>query len=332
MIVVVPCQEFGQPGINPARASVQQTTPASPDPEEATRLSHEVVRLHDERKYDEALPLAKRALELREKALGPDHELVGISLYNVAGIYRAQSRYENAEPLFKRALEILEKKFGPDSEKLTKTLEELGWMRFAGRDNGMAEKMFLRALAIKEKAFGPESLNTAQSLSVLGRFYERTSKPEKAADSFKRALAVREKLLGPNHIDLLEALDDCACIFLLNNRADDGKQYQARATRIRDVTANDPINRQGGVLQGRALLRVEPEYPAAAKQARVYGTVVVQATVDECGRVINAEALSGPKELREAAVSAARGWRFSSARLGTRRVKVIGTITFNFNL
>src|SRR6185295_18759809 len=175
MIVVVPCQEFGQPGINPARASVQQTTPASPDPEEATRLSHEVVRLHDERKYDEALPLAKRALELREKALGPDHELVGISLYNVAGIYRAQSRYENAEPLFKRALEILEKKFGPDSEKLTKTLEELGWMRFAGRDNGTAEKMFLRALAIKEKAFGPESLNTAQSLSVLGRFYERTS-------------------------------------------------------------------------------------------------------------------------------------------------------------
>ncbi len=43
---------------------------------EATQLRLTVVKLFNERKYDEALPLAKRALALREAALGPDHETV----------------------------------------------------------------------------------------------------------------------------------------------------------------------------------------------------------------------------------------------------------------
>jgi TonB family protein len=55
-------------------------------------------------------------------------------------------------------------------------------------------------------------------------------------------------------------------------------------------------------------------------------------TVDECGRVINAEAVSGPGDLKDAAVRAARRWRFTPTKLVDRPVKVIGTIAFNFNL
>ena len=43
---------------------------------EATQLSLTVVKLYNQGKFDEALPLAKRALALREAALGPDHEIV----------------------------------------------------------------------------------------------------------------------------------------------------------------------------------------------------------------------------------------------------------------
>ena len=38
-------------------------------------------------------PLYKRALAIREKALGPDHPDVATSLDNLAALYRAQSRY-----------------------------------------------------------------------------------------------------------------------------------------------------------------------------------------------------------------------------------------------
>jgi protein TonB len=86
------------------------------------------------------------------------------------------------------------------------------------------------------------------------------------------------------------------------------------------------------VLQGSATRRVEPSYPALAKAARVSGAVVVEVTVDEAGSVIQARAVSGHPLLKEAAVAAARGWRFSPTLLTGTPVKVIGTITFNFNL
>jgi len=48
--------------------------------------------------------------------------------------------------------------------------------------------------------------------------------------------------------------------------------------------------------------------------------------------VISARAISGHPLLKDAAVNAARGWKFSPTMLTGVPVKVIGTITFNFNL
>ena len=92
------------------------------------------------------------------------------------------------------------------------------------------------------------------------------------------------------------------------------------------------IRKSGGVLQGSATKRVEPVYPPLAKAARVSGAVVVEVTVDEDGNVISARAMSGHPLLKDAAVAAARQWTFAPHKLSGVPVKVIGTITFNFNL
>ncbi len=88
----------------------------------------------------------------------------------------------------------------------------------------------------------------------------------------------------------------------------------------------------GGVLNGKAISKPAPPYPAVAKAARASGTVVVQITVDESGRVISASAISGHPLLRQAAVQAAHQARFSPTLLSGQPVKVTGTITYNFNL
>jgi protein TonB len=77
---------------------------------------------------------------------------------------------------------------------------------------------------------------------------------------------------------------------------------------------------------------VQPNYPPLAKAARVAGAVVVEVTVDEDGGVISARAVSGHPLLKDAAVAAARAWRFTPTQLSGVPVKVIGTITFNFTL
>ena len=85
-----------------------------------------------------------------------------------------------------------------------------------------------------------------------------------------------------------------------------------------------------GALDEKALSKPAPPYPAVARAARAAGRVVVQVTVDEEGRVILAAAQSGHPLLRAAAEAAARKARFAPTVRGGKPVKVIGTLTYDF--
>jgi protein TonB len=88
----------------------------------------------------------------------------------------------------------------------------------------------------------------------------------------------------------------------------------------------------GGVLNGKAVNLPKPSYPPIARTAHASGTVVVQVTIDETGKVISAHAISGHPLLQAAAVQAAYSARFSPTQLSGQPVKVTGTINYNFQL
>src|SRR5262249_52464605 len=84
------------------------------------------------------------------------------------------------------------------------------------------------------------------------------------------------------------------------------------------------------ITQGRALRKVQPPYPALARQAHVQGSVQVQIGISESGEVSDVTLLSGHPLLRDAALQAARQWLFRPTELNGRAVRAIGVITFNF--
>lgn len=86
----------------------------------------------------------------------------------------------------------------------------------------------------------------------------------------------------------------------------------------------------GGVLNGKAKSLPKPPYPATARAARASGTVVVQVTVDETGKVTSARAVSGHALLQAAAVQAAYQARFEPTKLSGQPVKINGVITYTF--
>lgn len=86
----------------------------------------------------------------------------------------------------------------------------------------------------------------------------------------------------------------------------------------------------GGVLNGKAIVLPQPEYPPIAAQAKASGTVVVQVLVDETGNVISAHAMSGHPLLQAAAVAAARQAKFAPTSLMGEPVKVTGVLTYSF--
>jgi len=92
------------------------------------------------------------------------------------------------------------------------------------------------------------------------------------------------------------------------------------------------ISVSGGVLQGNAIKKVQPAYPSDAKLAGVQGEVKVQLNISEDGKVMDAIAISGPEELKEVSVAAARQWVFKPIELSGMPVRVQGVLTFNFTL
>lgn len=88
----------------------------------------------------------------------------------------------------------------------------------------------------------------------------------------------------------------------------------------------------GGVLNGTALSLPAPTYPEAAKRMKTQGVVSVDVVLDENGKVISAQATSGPPMLRDAAVQAAKRARFSPTKLSGMPVKVSGVINYKFSL
>ena len=106
----------------------------------------------------------------------------------------------------------------------------------------------------------------------------------------------------------------------------------AQTTKQKQAERPNVVRKATNALLASAIKRVEALYPPSALTARANGAVFVELTIDESGGVASARALSGPLLLREAAVDAARGWTFQPTIMQGRAVKVVGTLTFSFNL
>ena len=62
------------------------------------KILHNLAIVYKEQgKYAEAEALYKRALEIKEKALGADHPAVAMTLNNLAVLYQGQAKYADAE-------------------------------------------------------------------------------------------------------------------------------------------------------------------------------------------------------------------------------------------
>jgi protein TonB len=82
--------------------------------------------------------------------------------------------------------------------------------------------------------------------------------------------------------------------------------------------------------EGRLITRIEPDYPAAARAARIGGYVVVEVHVAEDGSVYSVRAVSGDPTLGAAAIRAVRNWRYQPYRIHNHPSQFITDVTLNF--
>ncbi len=186
--------------------------------DEVKALNTRVMALLAAGKYAEAIPSAKRALMLGEKALARDHPDVGTLLNNLAELYSAQGRYPEAEPLYQRSLAIREKALGPGHPDVGQSLNNLARLYHAQGRYAEAEPLYRRSLAIREKGRGPHHPEVGQSLSNLAELYSAQGRYAEVESLHKRALAIREKALGPDHPEVATSLNNLAARYFAQGR------------------------------------------------------------------------------------------------------------------
>lgn len=86
----------------------------------------------------------------------------------------------------------------------------------------------------------------------------------------------------------------------------------------------------GNVMEARLKHRVDPDYPAAARPAKLQGVIVLEVVVGRDGSVLDVHAKNGPEILAKAAVDALRWWRFEPYRVDGQPVVVETTMAVEF--
>ena len=109
--------------------------------------------LYETARFDQALPLAKRVVELSESDPERDHELP-IAYNNLGATQYQLGDYPAAELSYRKSLELLEATTGISSRRLVVPLAGLGAVYAAKDEHQVAAELFDRALAVSRRSDG----------------------------------------------------------------------------------------------------------------------------------------------------------------------------------
>jgi protein TonB len=111
-----------------------------------------------------------------------------------------------------------------------------------------------------------------------------------------------------------------------------GSRVEREPEPVPAPVARVPVRVGGTVRAPTRLSAAAPVYPPMAISARVEGEVMLEALIDEQGRVGSVRVLRSVPLLDTAAVDAVRTWRYTPTLLNGVPVSVLMTVTVNFRL
>jgi periplasmic protein TonB len=111
-----------------------------------------------------------------------------------------------------------------------------------------------------------------------------------------------------------------------------GSVLSSTPTVAPQIATPQRVRVSSGVVSGLLLRRVNPVYPPLARQARIQGTVVLQAQISKTGDIENLQLISGHPMLAPAAIEAVKQWKYKPYLLNGEPVEVDTQVQVNFTL
>jgi TonB family protein len=107
---------------------------------------------------------------------------------------------------------------------------------------------------------------------------------------------------------------------------------QAAAIEPEKVASEPVVHLSSSAAEEGLLVRVEPEYPEAARQQKIQGAVVLDVRVHRDGTVQQVTLVSGDSVLANSAIAAVNQWQFKPHSVNGQTVATQTRVTLNFRL
>lgn len=118
----------------------------------------------------------------------------------------------------------------------------------------------------------------------------------------------------------------------------EGGPAKGTAVKTHAATGESTLQRAGMIelspkaAEENLVHRVEPDYPEAARQQKIQGSVVLNVRIGGDGSIQEVNVLSGQSVLADAAIAAVKQWRFKPRMVAGRPVEMQTRITLNFKM
>jgi protein TonB len=100
----------------------------------------------------------------------------------------------------------------------------------------------------------------------------------------------------------------------------------------RERPPEGPVRVGGSITAPRKIRHENPVYPPIAIAARIQGTVILEATIDETGTVVNLRVLRSIPLLDQAAIESVLKWKYEPTRLNGSPVPILMSVSVTFEL
>lgn len=167
-----------------------------------------------QQRYDDALEIYVRLLDLWESQVGPDDINFVNCLESLAAVHYVRADYKEAGRLYQLAIAGKEKLLGSEHPAVASAVQGRANCYFGVKRFPEAEQLYRRAMMMYEKVYGPNNEQVAILLNVLGDLFYTQGDFAKAQTEYARGLTSFSKCANPDvwaFAGMLEKIAHCFC-------------------------------------------------------------------------------------------------------------------------
>jgi len=179
----------------------------------AKTYDDQIGQYYQQGRFEQALPLAEKALKIRTEILGEKHPDTLTSLMNLANIYQNSGRLEEALPLFEKGYRLKKELLG---EKHPETLTILNSLAVIYQAIGRLDEtlpLYENGYRLSKELLGEKHPSMLTSLNNLAAIYYDLNRLEEALPLYENGYRLSKELLGEKHPQTLSSMNNLAMIY-----------------------------------------------------------------------------------------------------------------------